>query len=160
VEVAYRYFMRCRAGASIAYNFHMSAEPSPDRQEIVDGEHLRILAICYYVLGGMAIVISSFALLYVAFGLLLAVTPQFAHDVKRPNDAAAMGVIGLLMMGAGGLFVCLGWLHGGLQIFVGRALQQRRHRTLTLAVAMFTCLSIPLGTLVGVFTLIVLMRPS
>ena len=41
-----------------------------------------------------------------------------------------------------------------------RFLRGRRHRTFSLIVAGINCLGIPLGTILGVFTLIVLLRPS
>jgi hypothetical protein len=39
-------------------------------------------------------------------------------------------------------------------------LRKRRHRTLSFVMACLTCINIPLGTALGVFTLVVLSRPS
>lgn len=45
-------------------------------------------------------------------------------------------------------------------LFSGLFLRARRHRVFSMAVAGFNCLHLPLGTLLGVFTLIVLARGS
>lgn len=42
----------------------------------------------------------------------------------------------------------------------GRFIKKRRHKTFSLVVAGINCLQIPFGTVLGVFTIIVLMRPS
>ena len=41
-------------------------------------------------------------------------------------------------------------------VFLGR----RKYRTFSLVVAVMNCIHIPLGTVLGVFTIIVLLRPS
>jgi hypothetical protein len=41
-----------------------------------------------------------------------------------------------------------------------RFIKKRKHKTFSLVVAGFNCIQIPLGTVLGVFTIIVLMRPS
>lgn len=136
-----------------------SAAPGPDPQEVVDAEHLRILAICYYVMGGVVIFFSCFALLYVVFGLLIALDSEVFHNPQRPHDGPPPE-LGYVLAVMGGVFVALGWTFGGLTIFAGRSMQRRRRRTLTLVLAALYCLWIPFGTLLGIFTFIVLMRPS
>jgi hypothetical protein len=61
-------------------------------------------------------------------------------------------------MGSGGLF--MGWLVGILTIVSGRAIAQRKWRMFSLVIAGVNCASFPLGTLLGVFTFIVLLRNS
>ena len=59
------------------------------------------------------------------------------------------------------------WVMGGLiviqmvvTLLSGYFLWHRRHRVFSMAVAGFNCLNIPLGTVLGVFTLVVLLRES
>jgi hypothetical protein len=47
-----------------------------------------------------------------------------------------------------------------LTIAAGRFLTQKKHRIFCIVMASIHCLHAPLGTLLGVFTLIVLLRPS
>jgi hypothetical protein len=54
----------------------------------------------------------------------------------------------------------LGWAVGILTIVSGRAIAQRKWRVFSLVMAGVNCASFPLGTLLGVFSFIVLLRPS
>ena len=54
----------------------------------------------------------------------------------------------------------LGWTFGVLTIYVGRCVQKRRNKTLIYIMAALSCMFIPDGTLLGVFTFIVLASPA
>lgn len=54
----------------------------------------------------------------------------------------------------------LGWTTGALVIVSGRSIKRRRRRVFSLIVAGLSCLFFPFGTALGVFTFIVLLRPS
>ena len=54
----------------------------------------------------------------------------------------------------------LGWLFGGLTIYSGLCIQRRQRRTFSLVMAVVNCLSIPFGTALGIFTILVLSRES
>jgi hypothetical protein len=60
----------------------------------------------------------------------------------------------------GGCAVFVGWTLGILTIVSGRLISLRRRRTFSLVVAGINCASFPFGTVLGVFTFIVLARPS
>ena len=47
-----------------------------------------------------------------------------------------------------------------LNILSGLFIGRRKFRTFSLVVAVLNCIHIPLGTVLGVFTIIVLLRPS
>jgi hypothetical protein len=138
----------------------MSDAPLQSRQEIIDEEHLKLLAIFYYVMGGMYIVVSCFFLLYVFFGLLLALNPQFMPHPRGGPNARDPAIIGYAIAGFGSFLVLLGSTFGGLMILAGRSIQKRRRRTLTFIMAALNCLSIPFGLMLGIFTFIVLSRHS
>ena len=138
----------------------MSDAPLQTRQEIIDQEHLRLLAIGYYIMGGISVAVSCFFLLYVFFGILIALSPEFLRSPRGgPNSLEAV-FIGLMFAGIGGVLVLLGWTFGGLMIYSGRSIQKRRRRTLTLIMAALNCLSIPVGLLLGISTFVVLTRHS
>ena len=118
-----------------------------------DEEHLRLLSILYYVWGGMAAFGSCIVALYalIAGGVLTAV----AHKPNGPPVWA--GLIVFVVMGLVFLFVAT---IAGLSIWTGRNLAQRKRYTSCFVVACISCLSVPLGTALGIFTIIVLQRPS
>ena len=67
----------------------------------------------------------------------------------------------------GGIFLVIGILGtlfvagiALLEFFVAKKLVRRESKTLCFVVAGINCLSIPLGTVLGIFTFLVLSRPS
>jgi SNF family Na+-dependent transporter len=60
----------------------------------------------------------------------------------------------------GALFMLLALTLGILIIYSGRCIKARRNWIFSLVIAGFMCLSVPLGTALGVFTFIVLLRDS
>ena len=65
-----------------------------------------------------------------------------------------------MFAGLGGCGMIFVWVIALLITLSGRRLLQHRSRTFCIIVAALMCLSIPFGTILGVFTLIVLSRPS
>jgi len=59
-----------------------------------------------------------------------------------------------------GVMITCGLTLAGFMAYAGRCLRQRRRYTLCLVMAAISCMLMPIGTVLGVFTLIVLMRPS
>ncbi len=129
-----------------------------ERQEIVDGEHLRALSICYVVGGVVHVVSSVFGLSYVVVGVVFA---ALLAGMPGGRDASpAPEAIGLFF-GLFGFFtfvILLGL--GAVQLLAARRLKQRRSRVLCMVVAGVTCVGIPYGTVLGVITFLVLARPS
>jgi hypothetical protein len=118
-----------------------------------DEEHLRLLSILHYVWGGLAAFGSCFIGVYalVAGGVITLVSKQ------TNGPPAWLGMFVFVIMGA--IFL-LTAAQSALSIWAGRCLAQRKNHTLCLVEACLSCLSIPLGTALGVFTIIVLQRPS
>jgi hypothetical protein len=121
-----------------------------------DVEHLRLLAIFHYVDAGLTALFASFALLYVVMGVFMVVQPEAwgGHGEVPPP---AVGFF-LAIMGAG--LTLAGWGFAVCLFFVGRMLNRRRHYVYCLVVAGINCIFVPIGTVLGVFTIVVLMRPS
>lgn len=118
-----------------------------------DGEHLRLLSILYYVWGGLTACGACFTGLYAVVGG--GVLTAFSQAPDGPPPWA--GVLVFFLLGLAFLFVAA---VAGLTIWTGRNLAQRKRYTLCMVVAILSCLSIPLGTALGVFTIVVLQRPS
>ena len=121
----------------------------------VDSEHLRLLSIFHYVVAGLATLFSLFPLIHLAVGLAM---------VFGRLDAASKDPAPRLM---GWFFVLFAaaWILSGLTFaasvaFAGRFLRQRRRYLYCLVVAGVECMFMPCGTVLGVFTILVLLRPS
>lgn len=119
-----------------------------------DQEHLNILAIVYYVLGWINVALGVLIGLFLGVFGLFAV---FAGIAQGDEEALLAGVIVFVFM----LF-CLFVLGGigALVIYTGHCLKHHKHYILCFVMAAFMCTNVPLGTVLGVFTIIVLVRPT
>lgn len=118
-------------------------------------EHLKTLSVLYYVYAGLHLLGVCVAGVWIALGG--AIGAAIRQDASAPEGAEVVG--GLL--GAIGLFLGCMALAGAVLCFLsGRWIGARTNRTFSLVVAGITCLNMPLGTALGVFTFIVLQKPE
>jgi hypothetical protein len=118
-----------------------------------DLEHLKLLSIFHYVAAGMAAMQACIPYLHFFMGL--------AHATGAfPDTDADARPIGLAIMAFAGLFILLGWTFAAFVAFAGRSLQTRKRYTFCLVMAGIECIFMPVGTVLGVFTIIVLVRDS
>ncbi|MBK8286169.1 MAG: hypothetical protein IPK97_15540 [Ahniella sp.] len=122
-----------------------------------DLEHLRLLAIFHYVIAGFIAFFSLFPLLHVGMGIAMLSGVMPSNGAANSGDEAMIGWVFILM---GGGFVLFGELVAFLMFRAGRCLKQQKSYTYCLVIAAISCLFMPLGTVLGVFTIIVLVRPS
>lgn len=120
-----------------------------------DQEHLRLLSVFHYVMGGITALCALFPVIHLVLGITILVAPERMGGGTPPPEA--LGWIFAIM---GGVLIVAGFLLAGLILAVGRFLSQRRRYVYCLVVAGVECLFMPLGTLLGIFTIIVLMRQS
>ncbi len=124
-----------------------------------DVEHLKILSICFYVLSGLTLFPVIFGLFYMIMGLFFGAA-MFSSDIPhRPGEPppALFGGIFIVI----GLFLVL--IFGTLGVLIlkaGRNLSKKNSYTFCFVIACLICLWMPLGTVLGVFTIIVLTRES
>jgi hypothetical protein len=119
-----------------------------------DEEHLKLLSIFHYVVAGCAAFFALLPGLYLVIGLFMLFAPaSFAGNGQPPP--AFMGWFFIFM---GGIFILVGWTFAALVFFAGRFLARRKHYTFCLVIAAVECLFMPFGTVLGIFSIIVLMR--
>ncbi|MEO0984602.1 MAG: hypothetical protein AAFY20_03530 [Cyanobacteria bacterium J06639_14] len=122
-----------------------------------DLEHLRLLSLFHYVLGGVVAALSLFSLLHISVGLAFLLSPETYSQSDGTEFAAEFG----LMFLAGGLAVLIIGLTLALCLIIsGRSLAKRKRYWFSFVVACIECINVPMGTVLGVFTLIVLCRES
>jgi hypothetical protein len=121
-----------------------------------DVEHLRLLSIFYYVDAGLQALSFFWGMVWLAVGILLALRPESWGAHAEPPPA----VIGLVITALGIVVTLMGLALAVCLFFAGRMLSQRRRRLFCLIVAGINCIFVPIGTVLGVCTLLVLIRPS
>lgn len=129
-----------------------------------DRDHLRVLSVCHYILGGLTFLFGFFPFIHLAMGVMI-VGGGFPRPQPPPGgNGAPPGpppeFLGWIFIGFASLAIVLAWTLAAALVAAGRCLSRRRNRVFCLIVAGFACLNQPLGTILGVFTFVVLMRPS
>ena len=136
----------------------MSPEQDQAYQIRQDGEYLKILSVLYYVITGLAALGGCFPLIYMFVGLAL-MGGAAASDVN-PDEKAGLAVMGGLIAIFTGTISLIAWIHAYCLYLTGRYLSEGRNATFCFINACIICLSVPFGTALGVFTIIVLNRPT
>lgn len=136
----------------------MSALPPLMRdQRRVDASHLKLLSIFHFVFAGLALLGMGFLILHYLLFLTFFDNPEAWKTNKGgppPEQVATMmrwfyGIFAVLLTG------------GGLaNLFSGIFIRRRQHRLFSIVVSAINCIQIPLGTVLGVFTIVVLSRDS
>lgn len=126
---------------------------------VQDAEHLRLLAIFHYVVAGLMVVFSLIFVLYIVMGIAM-LNGVMPMDGSNPSSPQEMRVGGWIMLVMGTVIVGGGLSLSALVIHAGRCLGRRQRHTLCLVVAALCCMFTPIGTVLGVFTLVVLLRPQ
>jgi len=124
---------------------------------VQDDEHLRLLSIFHYIVGGLAALFSFFPLLYAAFGAVMlyaSAHPQMQQGEPPPP------FLGWMFIGLGCFFWLLGETLAICIMLAGRFIARRRRYWFTFVTACVQCLFFPFGIILGVFTIMVLSRAS
>jgi hypothetical protein len=121
-----------------------------------DEEHLKLLSIFHYIVGGMAALFALIPIIHLVLGVLMIVAPEKIAG-KGPPPPAFIGWLFVLLAAA---FMLAGAVLAALIVTAGRFLAQRRRYTFCLVLAGVECVFMPFGTVLGVFTILVLMRES
>lgn len=121
-----------------------------------DEEQLRLLSIFHYVVGGMAAFFALFPIFHLIIGLLFIFAPEIFEGPGEPPPA----FIGWIFVFVALAFITVGLVFACLILIAGRFLARRTHYQFCFVVGAIECMFIPFGTVLGVFTIIVLVRES
>ena len=125
-------------------------------QEEIDQEHLRMLQLGYLIAGILEIVFSSFFIGHIVIGIL-----TLTHVMTWPKDPFMPFSPGWMFLIMGSIVVLGGWTLGALTLIGRLFLRRRQHYIYLLVLAGISCVLVaPVGTALGVFTFILLFRPS
>jgi len=116
--------------------------------------YYRLLAIFHYVVGGLTAFFACFPLIHLTIGLAM-VFGGFPGNQPPPPQ-----FVGWLFIILGGGFFIVGQTLAICIIIAGRFLARRKHYLFVFVVACCECLFMPFGTILGVFTIILLSRES
>jgi hypothetical protein len=121
-----------------------------------DLQYLKLLSIFHYVVGGLAALSSFIPVIYVVIGILAVCIPG-----SFEGESGAMPLfIGWIFIIIGAVLMVIGCAFSACIIIAGRFLARRFHYLFCMVMAAIECIFMPFGTVLGVFTIVVLVRPS
>lgn len=116
-----------------------------------DERVLDLLGVFHYVVGALMILGASIFLIHLAMGVAM-VTGQF------PDKDAPPELLGWIFIVLPGLLILVAWTLAAFIIYAGKSLRRRTGHGLCLAMAGIECIFMPFGTILGIFTLVTLMK--
>ena len=130
---------------------------SPEQQAWQDQEQLRLLEIFHYVMGVVVALCGCMGIFHLIIGITALTNPQALGTAKSGSLPSEFGLM-FALVGAG--VILFGWILGALAVYAGKCIKRRKCYTFVLVIAGIECLHTPVGTALGVFTFIVMNRPS
>ncbi|HVP40211.1 MAG TPA: hypothetical protein VMS93_13620 [Candidatus Saccharimonadales bacterium] len=126
--------------------------------ESQDQEHLRLLSLFHYVLAGITGAFSLFPLIHLFIGIAM-----LAGPIRPPatgTEPIPMAMLAWIFIVGAALFILLGLSMAVCMALTGKYLAGGCHYGFCFAIAVSELLCMPLGTVLGVFTILVLSRES
>ena len=119
-----------------------------------DLEHLRYLRIGHFINAGILFVIALFPIIYMVIGVAM-IAGAFEGEKDPPPESLGFFfiVIGIVVMV---MFAALAVLN----LFAARALRDQKNWIFCVIMAAVNIMFSPLGIVIGVFSLVVLLRES
>jgi len=122
-----------------------------------DLQHLKLLSLFHYIVGGFSALFSCMFLIHVAIGLGFVLSPETMANAQGGPPPA---FVGYLFLGMGTIGFFLGQSLSFCIIYSGRLLKKRQRHLFSFVVACLECFFMPFGTVLGVLTIVVLSRDS
>jgi hypothetical protein len=123
-----------------------------------DAEHLKLLTVFHFVIAGLSVLGLGFLFLHYFLMHTIFGNPKFFQDQNnggpQPQEIFAIFQWFYVVFGVVTMAIGIGNLLSGF------CLRARKSRTFSLVIAGLNCVIMPFGTILGVFTLIVLTRDS
>jgi hypothetical protein len=121
-----------------------------------DLQHLKLLSIFHYIIGGLACFCGLLWVIYIVSGVILLI----ASGSMTGDDRTGAAIGGVLASVVGIFLFVLFEAYGILSLIAGRRYARPEGYKFCFALAVVTCLNFPLGTALGIFAIVVLNRPS
>jgi hypothetical protein len=105
---------------------------------------------------GLAAFFTCIPIIHLVIGLFMILAPQKFGPANNQPPA----FIGWLFVGIASFFILAGWTFAVLVAIAGRSIARRKHYQFCFVLACVECIFMPFGTVLGVFTILVLNRSS
>ncbi len=135
-------------------------EDFDEKQKIIDNEHLKLLSLIHYISGGLTLALALFIGGYFFFIFFLISTFDSQHQFDQSLENQMPEAFFTIMLTIFLIIFILGLFFGISQIVSGRLMKLRQLRWFSFAIGIINLLNFPYGTILGIFTIIVLEKDS
>jgi hypothetical protein len=119
--------------------------------------NLNILSIFHYVFAGITGLTACFPIFHLIMGLTMLFGDFYPQEVS-PEMPFPFEVFGLMFTIIPAAIILLGWAFAIAAAISGYFLSKRRNYNYCLIIAGISCVFMPFGTILGVFTLVELLK--
>ena len=125
-----------------------------------DLDNLKMLSIFHYVVAGLIALFACIPIIHLTMGIMFlsGAIPEQPHQPNQPEFPVKL--FGLMFTIIPLIFILGGWALAICTFIAGRKLAKQQGYIFCMVIAGILCTFMPFGTVLGVFTLIVLMRDS
>jgi hypothetical protein len=120
-----------------------------------EDQHLKLLVIFHWVVAAAATLVAMFPVFHLVVGIMM-VTGRFPEADKQPP----MAFFGWFLIAFAAVWIACALCFAICLGLAGLFLSRRRHYVYCLVMAAVACMFVPFGTVLGVFTIIVLTKDS
>lgn len=125
-----------------------------------DLDNLKTLSIFHYVVAALVALFSCIPIIHLTVGIMF-LSGAFPEPPKQPDQPDfPIKLFGLMFTIIPLVIILGGWTLAICTFIAGRKLANHQSYTFCIVIAGILCTFMPFGTVLGVFTIIVLMRDS
>lgn len=117
--------------------------------------NLRMLSIGYYIVAGLTFLIASLPILHIVMGILI-----IQGKMAGQGSGEMQRYVGWLFLFFGSAAITFGWAQAICTLIAGLYIKNHKCHTFCVVVAAINCMFMPFGTILGVFSLLVLLKPE
>jgi len=120
-------------------------------------DQLRLLSIFHFVVAGMAGLFACFPIFHLMMGISM-LTGEFFPAEAGAELPVPFTTFGLMFTILPALMILLGWAFAAALAVSGYFLSRKRNYLYCLVMAAISCIFFPFGTVLGAFTIAILMK--
>ena len=120
-----------------------------------DDQSLKLLSIFHYIVAAMAALFSLFPTVHLVLGILFV-----SGALKDAQDPMVFPLVGWVFIVFASIWILCGLTFSTCVFCAGRNISARRRYTFCFVMACLECIFMPFGTILGVFTVIFLLKEN
>lgn len=120
-------------------------------------DHLKLLSVFHFVVAGLAGLFACFPIFHLMMGISM-LSGEFFPAGTGVEFPAPFTTFGLMFTILPAVMILLGWAFAVALAVSGYFLSRRRNYLYCLVMAAVSCIFVPFGTVLGAFTIAILMK--